>query len=131
LRNEPLWLPKGEVIQTNQTVVEISGEPFFLRDEGLLESACARPINSWRYGEDDMANLAVALLLGIARNHAFEQGNKRTGFVSSLLFLNLNGLDLGPIDSREFGDLISGAVENKIEDQALSEVIRDALQPLA
>ena len=73
---------------------------------GLLESALARPRNAFAYGEEDIIVLAVALMAGIARAHAFEQGNKRTAFAAMRLFLCANGFDIGPvkrISSAPFG----------------------------
>lgn len=64
------------------------------RDQGLLESALARPVNVAAYGTPDHADLAAAYGYGIARNHPFIDGNKRTAFVSTELFLALNGYTL-------------------------------------
>ena len=63
-----------------------------LRDAGALDSALARPRNRWEYGEDDLAVLAAAYAFGIARNHPFVDGNKRTAWVVARGFLRLNGL---------------------------------------
>ena len=62
-----------------------------LRDSGMLELALARPVNRWSYGEDDPAELAAAYAFGVARNHPFADGNKRTSWVLARLFLALNG----------------------------------------
>ncbi len=62
-----------------------------VRDPGLLDSAMARPHNLAAYGSPDGADLAAAYAYGIARNHPFVDGNKRTGFVVGILFLELNG----------------------------------------
>lgn len=64
------------------------------RDQGLLESALARPVNLAADGTPDHADLAAAYGYGIARNHPFIDGNKRTAFVSAELFLALNGYTL-------------------------------------
>ena len=64
------------VIEINRAVVLITGEPHFLRDRGLLESALARPQNAFAYGEEDLVVLAIRLLASIAQSHAFAQGNK-------------------------------------------------------
>lgn len=63
-----------------------------IKDEGLLESAMARPINKHAYGETDPIALAAAYAFGIARNHPFNDGNKRTAWVLARLFLRLNGI---------------------------------------
>lgn len=65
-----------------------------LRDEGLFESALARPINLAAYGKPDLADLAAAYGVGLAKNHAFVDGNKRTAFLAVGLFLALNGWPL-------------------------------------
>jgi death-on-curing protein len=65
-----------------------------VRDAGGLDSALARPRNRWEYGEDDLAELAAAYAFGIARNHPFVDGNKRTAWVVANLFLDLNGHEL-------------------------------------
>jgi death on curing protein len=62
-----------------------------LRDAGLLDSALQRPQNKIAYGEPDAAELAAAYAYGIARNHPFIDGNKRTALVASFTFLYLNG----------------------------------------
>jgi death-on-curing protein len=67
------------------------GGPTGLREPGALESALARPVNRWSYGEDDPCALAAAYAFGIARNHPFADGNKRTAWVMARLFLRLNG----------------------------------------
>ena len=67
------------------------GGPTGIRDRGALESALARPVNQWNYGEDDRCALAAAYAFGIARNHPFVDGNKRTAWVFGRLFLALNG----------------------------------------
>lgn len=70
-----------------------------VRDEGLLESAMARPLNLAAYGEPDAAELAAAYAYGIARNHPFVDGNKRTAAVVSEAFLVLNGYALRATDA--------------------------------
>lgn len=65
-----------------------------LKDAGLLDSAMARPINTHSYGEEDLCALAAAYAFGVARNHPFADGNKRTAWVMARLFLQLNGVAL-------------------------------------
>ncbi len=69
------------------------------RDEGLLDSAVARARNQAAYGEPDLADLAAAYGFGIARNHPFVDGNKRTALVAIELFLLLNGVELQATDA--------------------------------
>lgn len=65
-----------------------------IKDANLLESAMARPLNKHAYGEDDPAALAAAYAFGIARNHPFADGNKRTAWVMARLFLKLNAVEI-------------------------------------
>ena len=65
-----------------------------LKDAGLLESAIARPLNKLAYGETDLCALAASYAFGIAKNHPFADGNKRTAWVMARLFLKLNGVEL-------------------------------------
>lgn len=79
------------MIQINQDILN-EGERHVLRDRGLLESACDKARNIWAYDrQDDVACLATCLLFGIARNHPFEQGNKRTAYTAMVGFLGING----------------------------------------
>ena len=74
----------------NESLAEHGGASG-LRDEGLLESALARPLNVAAYGEPDVAELAASYGVGLAKNHAFVDGNKRSAFLAVGLFLALNG----------------------------------------
>ena len=90
-RDEPRWLDSAVALAIHdRQLAEHGGSPG-LRDEGMLESALARPVNRWSYGENDAAALAAAYAFGIARNHPFADGNKRTAWVLARLFLGLNG----------------------------------------
>lgn len=125
MQSEPLWLPLTEIIETNRSTVAEMGEPYFLRDPALLEMARMRPINVWLYGEGaDLATLAVQLLLGIARLHPFEQGNKRTVYICSQMFVRINGLNVQLPNSRRFGDIIIDTVEGRFSEQILIAFFR-------
>ena len=127
--SEPVWLDAELLVALNARIVADTGEPHFIRDRGLLESALARPVNHWHYGEEDMGALAVTLLLGIARNHPFGQGNKRTAFEAADAFLYLNGYVLELADRTEAADLIVEAITGGGE-SALAALIGEALRPL-
>lgn len=92
-------------------MVATTGEPFGLRDRALLESACAKPEQHWYYDQqDDVAVLAATLLFGVAQNHPFVQGNKRTGFEAALIFLRINGWRLDSGIDASLGDAIIEAL---------------------
>ena len=90
-RIEPEWLSLDLALAIHDRQLAEHGGPTGVRDQGMLESALARPLNQWTYGEDDLCALAAAYAYGIARNHPFADGNKRTAWVFARLFLRLNG----------------------------------------
>ena len=122
--NEPGWLSLETVIDINRTLVAITGERHFLSDQGLLESALARPQNALVYGEEDIVVLAVRLMAGIAQAHAFEQGNKRTAFVAMVQFLMTNGYDLAIEDTTRWADEVIALVEHRITEEDFAAAIR-------
>lgn len=89
-----MWIAREEALAIHDRQLAEHGGGVGIRDEGAFESALARPINKWSYGEDDMASLAAAYAFGVARNHAFVDGNKRTAWVLARLFLAFNGVEL-------------------------------------
>ncbi len=91
LRIEPNWLDARDALAIHDRQIAEHGGISGLRDANLLDSALARPINQWNYGTDDPAALAAAYAYGVARNHPFADGNKRTAWVLARLFLALNG----------------------------------------
>ena len=93
-RTEPEWLSLDTALAVHDRQLAEHGGPTGVRDQGMLESALARPLNQWTYGEDDLCALAAAYAYGIARNHPFTDGNKRTAWVFARLFLMLNGQTL-------------------------------------
>jgi death on curing protein len=92
--NEPEWLDVNIVLDVHAEQLALFGGPDGIRDLGLLESALARPLNKFAYGETDLAALAAAYAFGIAKNHPFVDGNKRAAFASIVVFLGINGIDL-------------------------------------
>jgi death-on-curing protein len=92
---EPLWISKKAVLAMHQEQLAEHGGSDGIRDETLLDSALAKPRNVLAYAEaPDIFRLAASYAFGIARNHAFVDGNKRTALVVSLTFLDRNGWDL-------------------------------------
>jgi death-on-curing protein len=89
---EPIWIEAGDVLALHDRLLAIHGGAPGVRDEGLLRSALARPRQVAAYGESsDLIDLASAYTAGIVNNHPFVGGNKRTGFLVGILFLELNG----------------------------------------
>ena len=93
-RREPVWLALDIALAIHDRQLAEHGGLSGVRDQGMLESALARPVNQCAYGEDDLARLAAAYAFGIARNHPFGDGNKRTAWVLARLFLKANGIEV-------------------------------------
>lgn len=93
------WLSLSVALAIHEAQIAEHGGGEGVRDLGLLESALARPFNLSTYGEPDLCALAASLGFGLARNHPFIDGNKRTAFVAVETFLGLNGLDLIATDA--------------------------------
>lgn len=93
--------------------------------------ACHNPQNLFYYdGEDDLIVLAVRLMLAIARNHAFEQGNKRTGFIALRAFLEANGYRyIGP-DSIELAEEIIAMIEGEMDEDAFVTLIDHCVEEM-
>jgi death-on-curing protein len=89
-RIEPVWLDATDALAIHDRQLAEHGGGTGVRDPGMLESALGRPVNRWAYGEDDRCALAAAYAFGVARNHPFIDGNKRTAWVLARLFLALN-----------------------------------------
>jgi len=91
--SEPVWLSTELIIAIHDEQLEEFGGPSGLRDRGLLESAVARPLNQYAYGNEDLAALSAAYAFGLVRNHPFIDGNKRTGLLAIVTFLGVIGID--------------------------------------
>ena len=90
--SEPVWIEAQDVLLLHGRLIALHGGAPGLRDDALLQSALARPPQQHSYADTpDIIDMAAAYTVGIVRNHAFVDGNKRTGFVVGVLFLELNG----------------------------------------
>jgi death on curing protein len=90
--NEPYWLSKAECLALHEMMVAQYGGTLGLRDENLLESALAKPMQVFTYSSPTLVDLAASYTLGIVKNHPFLDGNKRTGFMMGAGFLERNGI---------------------------------------
>lgn len=88
------WIDKQALLLLHGESLAEHGGGEGLRDEGLLDSALARPLNLLAYGEPDVADLAASYAMGVAKNHPFVDGNKRAAFLTVGIFLYLNGYRL-------------------------------------
>jgi len=123
---EPIWVLRSVIDAVHDMQLAEHGGASGVRDEGLLDSALARPKNVYAYGETDLCALAATYAAGIAHNHPYIDGNKRTAFLAAYIFLQINGLELkadeisaaktmvalasGEIDKEGFADWLRGNV---------------------
>lgn len=106
------------------------GGAFGLRDENALESALGRPENKAAYGDPTTAELAAAYAFGLARNHAFVDGNKRTAIVAAATFLAINGYRLTADDGTLYAFTIALAA-GEIDEVGAAAFFRDHTEPAA
>lgn len=123
---EPLWLNVDIVLDIHSEQLALFGGPEGLRDQGLLESALARPLNRFAYGEEDLAALASAYAFGLARNHPFIDGNKRAAFAAFIVFLGLNGIDF-KVAPAEATAVFLALAAGEIDEVALTQWTKDHL----
>ena len=93
-----IWIDARAIVAIHDEQLAEHGGAAGTRDEGLLASALSRPINLAAYEKPDVAALAASYAVGLAKNHPFVDGNKRTAFVALELFLALNGFELNASD---------------------------------
>jgi death on curing protein len=120
-----VWLLEETLTAIHHRQIAEHGGSEGLRDEGLLLSALARPQNLLAYGEPapDLASLAAAYAYGIARNHPFVDGNKRTALVAARTFLILNAVDLKATQDDKVLTFLNLA-EGAISEEELADWIR-------
>ena len=122
------WVERAVVIAVHNVQLVDHGGGAGLRDAGLLDSALARPLHRATYGEPDAAELAASYAFGIARNHPFVDGNKRTAFVVLELFLGINGFGLAA-DDADCVLMMLALAAGELDEPALAEWIRARVVP--
>ena len=127
--SEPEWLPRPVIEEIHAEQLARHGGAAGLRDPALLDSALARPLNAWSYGENDLCELAALLAEGIARNHPFVDGNKRTGFMAGYTFLRANGLRLRA-GNREAADKMLGLAAGTLAREDFADWLRTRVRPV-
>ena len=122
---ERRWLKDSVVEAIHQRQLAEHGGLGGIRDAGLLASALARPRNLFAYGNPtpDLAALAASYAFGIARNHAFVDGNKRTAYVVFRTFLLLNGHDMAAESADKYLAML-GVADGSLDEEAFAEWIR-------
>ena len=114
-KKDPVWIDERDVMAIHDRLLALHGGAAGLRDQGLLQSALARPRQHHAYSRDaDWLKLAGIYIAAIIQNHPFVDGNKRAGFVSGTLFLELNGFDFTASEedaTQAVLSLASGAID--------------------
>jgi len=124
-----VWIDTAVLHAVHEEQLAEHGGPTGVRDAGLLESALARPHQLANYGKPDLADLAASLGYGLARNHPFVDGNKRTAFVAMELMLLLNGITLTADDASCVLTTLALAA-GQLDEAALATWLRAHMQPV-
>jgi death-on-curing protein len=122
--SEPVWLDIDEVVDMHAEQLAIFGGQEGTRHRGLLELAVLRSANRWNNGKTDMAALAAAYAFGLARNHAFVDGNKRIAFHAMMVFLRSNDIPFAP-DPTHATAIILSLAAGEVSEESLTRWIRD------
>jgi death-on-curing protein len=124
MSDAPKWLTYDQVVAIHSRQLRRFGGAAGLRDDGLLRSAIERPINKWHYEQSELAELAAAYAFGLAKNHAFVDGNKRIAFMSMMTFLRKNGVRFAPKQALATKIIMSLAA-GEVSEESLARWIRD------
>lgn len=117
------WIDKRVLLLLHDESLAEHGGLSGMRDEGLLDSALARPLNLAAYGEPDIADLAASYTVGLAKNHPFVDGNKRAAFLAMGLFLFANGYRLAATQADATVTMLAVA-SGEIDEASLAARIR-------
>ena len=118
------WLSLQVVLAIHDEQLATHGGSGGLRDAALLESALNRPLNKWNYENAELPELAAAYAYGIARNHPFVDGNKRTSLLALYTFLGINGVDF-IVSEADAAAMILALAAREVSEESLARWIRD------
>jgi death on curing protein len=121
---EPLWITYEQAIAIHTLQLRRFGGAPGLRDEGMLRSALERPVNKWTYEQASFAELAAAYAFGLAKNHAFVDGNKRIAFMGMITFLHKNGVPFAPEPAHATAIILALAA-GEVSEESLTRWVRD------
>jgi death-on-curing protein len=121
---EPVWITYEQAIAIHSRQLRRFGGAPGLRDEGMLRSALERSINKWAYEQAPLAEFASAYAFGLAKNHAFVDGNKRIAFMAMMTFLRKNGVTFAP-DPAQSTAIILSLAAGEVSEESLTRWIRD------
>jgi death-on-curing protein len=123
---EPKWLSYDQIIAAHSRQLRRFGGAPGLRDDDVLRSALERPVNKWQYEQSALPALAAAYAFGLAKNHAFVDGNKRIAFIAMTAFLRKNGIRFTP-EQAQATAMIFALAAGEVSEQSLARWIADNL----
>ena len=123
-----IWIEPAVIVAIHEEQLAEHGGPAGTRDQGLLESALARPLQLAHYGKPDAADLAASHAFGIARNHPFIDGNKRAAFLAIGMFLSINGYRLVSDQAAATVAMLALAA-SELDEASFAAWLRQHLQP--
>jgi death-on-curing protein len=124
MSEEPKWVTYDQVVAIHSRQLRRFGGASGLRDDGMLCSALERPVNKWQYEQSDLATLAAAYAFGLAKNHAFVDGNKRAAFITMVVFLRRNDVRFAP-DRAQATAITMALAAGEVSEESLARWIRD------
>jgi death on curing protein len=128
-KKEPLWIEERDVLAIHDRLLALHGGAIGLRDRGLLESALARPRQRHAYADTpEIVEMAALYTAGIVRNHPFIDGNKRTGFVIGVLFLELHGFDFTASEA-DATQAVMALASGTLDEAAFTAWLRENAKP--
>jgi death-on-curing protein len=122
--SEPEWLELQLVIAIHDEQLAVHGGAGGIRDLAMLESALDRPRNKWAYEKAGLPELAAAYGFGVAKNHPFIDGNKRTSLLAIYTFLGVNGVDF-VVPEADAAAMIMSLAAGEVSEESLTRWIRD------
>jgi death-on-curing protein len=126
---EPVWLKREWVDALHFQQLKRFGGLYGIRDDGAIESALARPLNQWAYGQaEDLAALGAAYGFALSRSHGYSDGNKRIAFMAMAVFVDLNGWVLEAPEPEVVAIMLGVAAGDRSESD-LAAWLREHLKP--
>jgi death-on-curing protein len=127
LEREPVFLTREQFDAIHEDQIDAFGGLHGVRDENALESAVAQPLNVYFYGDGELCEIAAAYAFHLAESQAYFDGNKRTGVQAALDFLEINGIDTGPLPELSAYDAMIRVANHEMDRFGLAVFFRAAL----
>jgi death-on-curing protein len=129
LKPEPVWVNLDAVLIFHEESILEFGGSSGIRDRGAIESALARPQNLFAYGQPDLFDLAAAYTAGLSQNHGFVDGNKRTAFLTGVVFLAENGYSVVAEQAEVIAAMLELA-DHQLDEAGYAQWLRDHTVPV-